>query len=174
MSNSDSGVGRAYIEEARKTLARCLRKINHCLDQLGEEDLHWRAFESHNSMQNVLLHLCGNVRQWIVSGVGGAPDVRNRPQEFADRSPVPKEQLKAQINDVVREADQVIEKLDPARLLERRRIQGFDETILSAIFHSVSHFEGHTHQIIYVTRLRVGERYVFDFVPKTPEQISAR
>jgi hypothetical protein len=54
------------------------------------------------------------------------------------------------------------------------RVQGFDETPMSAIFHAVTHFEGHTHQIIYITRLRLGDRYQFKWVPSTPEQVSGK
>ena len=123
---SDVSVGAAVLSEARQTLAGAMKKIEHCLDQLRDEDVWWRQHESHNSVQNSLLHLRGNVRQWVVHGVGGAPDVR--------------------------------------------RIQGFEATVLAAIFDSVSHFAGHTHQIVYIARLRLGGAYRFQWEPANVEQ----
>jgi hypothetical protein len=163
-------IGEAYLREARDTLAASVRKIRHCLDQLADDALWWRPHESHNSIQNILLHLCGNVRQWIIHGVGGAPDDRNRPQEFSERRPIAKQALIARLEATVAEADAALGAFDPQRLLEPRRIQGFDTNVLAAIFDSVSHFVGHTHQIVYLTRLRVGDAYRFQFVPATKEQ----
>ncbi len=161
----DESLAAAYLAETRLTLAHALTKIRHCLDQLTDEDLWWRADESHNSVQNMILHLCGNVRQWILHGVGGVPDRRDRPREFSDRRPIPKAELLEMLSEVVGEADRVLADCPPARLLETRRIQGFTCSALSAIFDSVSHFVGHTHQIVYITRLRIGGAYRFQWVP---------
>jgi hypothetical protein len=166
----EDSVGQAFLTENRQALAGALRKIVHCLDQLMDEDLWWRPHESHNSIQNIILHLCGNVRQWIIHGVGGAPDVRNRPEEFADRRPIAKAELVERLRATIAEADAVLTELRPERLLDARRIQGFDTHVLAAIFDSVSHFVGHTHQIVYITRLRLGESYRFQFVPASVEQ----
>src|SRR5581483_4634266 len=89
-SRSESSIGPAFLVQARETLASSLKKIVHCVEQLRDEDLAWRQDESQNSIQNIVLHLCGNVRQWIVHGVGGEPDVRHRPSEFSDRQPLAK------------------------------------------------------------------------------------
>jgi hypothetical protein len=120
-----------------------------------------------------MLHLAGNLRQWIVSGAGGAPDVRDRPAEFADRSARPKAQVRAVVQAAVRDADQAIARLTADQLAQPRRIQGFDATVLSAVFDSVAHFRGHVQEIIHITRAAAGDRYVFDFVPEGPEQTSA-
>jgi hypothetical protein len=166
----DPSIGAAYLAEARATLAGARRKITHCFDQLADADLWWRQHESHNSIQNVILHVCGNLRQWIIHGVGGEPDVRDRPLEFADRRALPKAELAAMLNRTLEKCDSVLAALPPARLVERRRIQGFDTTVLSAIFDTVSHFVGHQHQIVYITRLRLGDAYQFQWTPGSPEQ----
>ncbi len=166
----DPSIGRAYLDEARRTLDSSLRKIMHCLDQLSDSDLCWRSHESHNSIQNVILHLCGNVRQWIIHGVGGVPDTRNRSQEFSDRRPIARADLVGKLRETVAEASAVLAATDPARLLAQQRIQGFDTTLLAAIFDSSSHFVGHTHQIVYIARLRLGDAYKFQWVPTGPEQ----
>jgi len=170
MAPVETTVGAAWLAEARRTLVESLAKIEHCLDQLPEDELSWRPHESHNSIQNIILHLCGNLRQWIVHGVGGAPDRRNRPAEFADREPKSRSDLLAALRGTVAESNQVLETLPESRLLEAGTIQGFQTTKLSAIFDSVSHFVGHTHQIVYITRLKLGDRYHFQWAPASPEQ----
>lgn len=159
--------------EARQTLAGALQKIAHCLDQLRDEDVWWRQHESHNSIQNILLHLCGNVQQWIVHGVGGTPDDRDRVREFAERQPLGKDELLARLRVTLAEADSALAAFPPERLLEPRRIQGFDTTVLAAVFDATSHFVGHAHQIVYITRLRLGDAYRFQWTPRSPEQGAA-
>jgi hypothetical protein len=161
-----------FVAETRKTLATMHGKIVHCLGQLSDEDLNWRAFVGANSIGNIVTHLCGNVTQWIIDGVRERPSRRNRPGEFAQDLVVTREALLEQLGRVVREADETIAGMTAETALAPRRIQGYDETPLSAIFHAVTHFEGHTHQIVYITRLRLGERYQFKWTPTTPEQVS--
>jgi len=172
-TDTESSVALAFLAEARSTLGGALKKIEHCVEQLSDADLWWRQHESHNSIQNVILHLCGNLRQWILHGVGGEPDVRQRPLEFADRVRRPKAELVSMLKETVAACDRVLEVLPPERLLERRRIQGFDTTVLSAIFDTVSHFVGHQHQIVYITRLRLGDAYRFHWAPAGREQGAA-
>jgi hypothetical protein len=169
-SERPTSIGQAYLAEARSTLQSSLGEITHCLDQLHDEDLGWSNHPSHNSIQNIILHLCGNVRQWIVSAVGGAPDCRDRPKEFSDRRAIPKAELIKILKQTVAEADAALAACLPERLLETKRVQGFQTTLLAAVFDSVSHFVGHTHQIVYITRLRLGDRYRFQWAPATPEQ----
>jgi uncharacterized damage-inducible protein DinB len=132
-------VGTAYIDRARRHLPACLGRIEHCVDQLDDEQVWWRPQGSMNSVGNILLHLVGNLRQWVVSGVGGVPDTRDRPAEFAERGPIPKAELLGRLGAVVAEADAALAGLDESRLLEPRRIQGFDETVLTAIWESLTH-----------------------------------
>jgi uncharacterized damage-inducible protein DinB len=171
MSN-DRDVTAAFIQQARETLRRCTGKITHCLGQLSDEDVNWRPFEGANSVANIVTHLCGNVGQWIVAGVGGAADERDRPGEFARELRATAKELTERIEATRRLADETMSRVTPETILAPRKIQGYDETSLSAIFHAVTHFEGHTHQVVYITRLRRGERYVFKWVPTTPEQVS--
>jgi len=168
-----SSVASAFLTEARNTLGGSLKKIEHCVEQLSDADVWWRQHESHNSIQNVILHLCGNLRQWILHGVSGESDVRDRPLEFSDRARRPKAELVSMLKETVAACDRALEAFPPERLLERRRIQGFDTTVLSAIFDTVSHFVGHQHQIVYITRLRLGDAYRFQWAPATPEQGAA-
>lgn len=159
-------VGTAAAHELESALSR----IKHCLAQLNEEQVWWRSRPSLNSIGNLMLHLCGNVRQWIVAGIGGASDVRNRPAEFDERGPIPKGELVTRIEDVVAEAKRTLVGVTAVQLVENRRIQGFDVTGLTAIFNSVPHFRGHVQEIIHITRLQLGDAYKVAWTPTTPQE----
>jgi Protein of unknown function (DUF1572) len=170
MSPHSNNLAPAVLSEARRMFSHSMGKIRNCFGQLADEDVRWRPHATHNSIAIIVNHLCGNVRQWIVSGVGGARDVRHRPAEFVDPGPVGKAELLAKLERVVAEADAALAGLDPSRLLEAKRIQGFDVTLLHAILDTASHFVGHTHQIVYITRMRLGDAYQFEWKPATAEQ----
>ena len=155
-------IGEAFLLQARLHLNDdFMPKIARCLEVLSEEDVWWRAHETNNSVGNLLLHLSGNVRQWIVSGIGGMPDSRQRSLEFLERNTIPTKIIWSTLQDAVREASQILESFPVGRLLDTRKIQGFDKTALQAIFHVVEHFALHTGQIIYITKLREGRDLKF-------------
>jgi uncharacterized damage-inducible protein DinB len=163
-------LARAFVAEARQhLLADYLPKIERCLEQLTDEQVWWRAGDRSNSVGNLLLHLEGNARQWLVSGVGGAPDRRTRDREFDERAPLPPAELLAGLSATLAEADAVLARLDPAALLERRHIQGHKVTVLAAVFHVVEHFSMHTGQIILLTKMLTGHDLAFyDFSGGAP------
>ena len=160
----------AVCSGAGNELTSALGKIKHCLGQLTDAQVWWRAQPSLNSVGNLILHLRGNVRQWIIAGVGGAADVRDRPAEFSEHGPIPKDELLGTLEAVVDEARAVLARQTARALLQARRIQGFDVTGLAAIFDSVPHFRGHTQEIVHLTRLQLGDAYQFAWAPTTPEQ----
>ncbi|HEV2913467.1 MAG TPA: DinB family protein [Pyrinomonadaceae bacterium] len=144
----------AFVASARSFLmSDYLPKIERCLEQLSDEQIWWRAAEESNSIGNLILHLAGNVRQWIISGIGDAPDNRVRQQEFDRREVMPRAELLALLKETLGEVDEVLARVDPARILERRPIQGQEVTILEAVFHVVEHFSMHTGQIILLTKM---------------------
>jgi len=155
-------IGEAFLLQARSHLNDdFMPKIARCLKELSQEDIWWRAHETNNSVGNLLLHLAGNVRQWIVSGIGGKPDNRQRSLEFSERNAIPTKIIWSTLQDAVGEASQILESFPVGQLLETRKIQGFDTTALQAIFHVVEHFALHTGQIIYITKLREGRDLKF-------------
>ena len=162
-----------FVAASREILGEGLRKIEHCVDQLDDEALWWRPTPRQNSVANLMLHLAGNVRQWIVAGVGGAADVRDRPREFSDRSTRPKAEVLSALRGAVHDADAVLARITAGQLAQPRRIQGFDTNVLAAVFDTVAHFRGHSQEIIHITRAALGDRYVFHFVPQGPEQTAA-
>jgi hypothetical protein len=163
----------AVCAAAAHELESALERIQHCLGQLNDEQVWGHSRPGLNSIGNLILHLCGNLRQWIVAGVGGASDVRNRPAEFAEQGPIPKEELLRRLATVVEESKRVLAGVDAQQLVRVRRIQGFDVTGVAAVFDSVPHFRGHTQEIVHMTRLLLGDAYRFAWTPTTPEQGAA-
>jgi uncharacterized damage-inducible protein DinB len=149
--------GAAFLAQSREYLTgHYLPKIRAAVERLSEEDTWWRPNEASNSVGNLMLHLAGNIRQWIVSGVGGAPGSRDRNAEFARRDPLPRDELVAILTEAVLEADAVLARTDPAGLNDRCAVQGRTVTALQAVYHAVEHFGMHTGQILYVAKLRTG------------------
>jgi uncharacterized damage-inducible protein DinB len=146
-------IATAFLAQSRRYLASEYPiKIQHCLAVLPADAIWRRDDDASNSIGNLLLHLSGNIRQWIVSGVGGAPDARRRSAEFDARDGDDGATLMARLLATVREADDVLAALDAERLMELRTIQGRDVTVLDAVYHVVEHFSMHTGQIILLTK----------------------
>ena len=167
--SANGNVGRAYLAATRRKLSYCHERLIHCLSQLNDQQVWWRPREDMNSIANIILHLCGNMQQWIVAAVPGTPDDRDRPGEFADRSSIPRDELLRRLRAVVAEADAVLAGAGEGVLLEPRTVQGSAESVLSAVFDSVAHLNGHTQEVVYITRMQLGDAYKFAWVP-TPEQ----
>ena len=146
-----------FLAQSRHLLgADYLPKIERCLETLSDDDVWWRPHETSNSIGNLLLHLRGNVGQWIVGGVGRREFERQRQREFDERSPLAARELLAQLQVTLAEADDVLRGLDAATLVELRHIQHYDVTVLEAIYHVVEHFGMHTGQIIVIAKMRTG------------------
>jgi hypothetical protein len=156
--------------EAAGELSSAFSRIQHCTDQLTDAQIWWRPDDQMNSIGNLILHLTGNVRQWLLSGLGGSPEPRNRPAEFAERGPIPKDDLLRALESTLAEATAILRRLTAQSLLAPRVIQGFDVTGLQAIFNSVPHFRGHTQEIIHMTRLQLGNQYRIAWEPATAEE----
>jgi uncharacterized damage-inducible protein DinB len=144
-----------FLEEARYFLNTEYRtQLRLAVEAVGDENLWWRANDQSNSVGNLLLHLNGNVRQWILGGVGREKNERHRAAEFAARSGPSATALLADLDRTLDEVDRVLAALTEPELLERRTIQGREITVLRAIFHVVEHFSGHLGQIILIAKLR--------------------
>jgi len=157
-----------FLTNAADKLAENVSRIEACLTELPPLSLWARESEAENAVGNLLLHLDGNVRQWILSGVGAEPDARDRPSEFAARSGADASVLLSQLRRTVAEAVDLIRALPHRRLTEQVSIQGYDTTVLSAIFHVVEHFSGHTYQIILLTKRFTGRNLGFySYLDKT-------
>jgi uncharacterized damage-inducible protein DinB len=149
----ETAIDRLFLNFSADKLQELAPRIEACLGQLSEEQVWARGQENENAVGNLVLHLCGNVRQWIVSSIGGEPDRRDRDSEFAAHGGRSKAQLAEQLRATVAEAVAVIRAVPADRLSERRVIQGYDESVLGAIYHVVEHFSMHTGQIIFITKM---------------------
>jgi uncharacterized damage-inducible protein DinB len=127
-------------------------KIIKCLDQLSEEQIWVRPNEASNSIGNLLLHLCGNIRQYIIAALGDQPDVRERDREFSARESCTKEELLNKLATTVQQAVNIIKNTDEARLLKIYSVQGFELSGIGIIVHVTEHYSHHTGQIIFWTK----------------------
>ncbi len=148
---------RIFLDCSVRCLNELASRVDDCLCRLDGSQVWFRGGESQNAVGNLVLHLAGNVRQWVVSGVSGAPDVRDRDAEFAARSGAGVGELRQLLGATVRKAATVVASVPPARLAERVRIQGYDVTVLEATYHVVEHFAQHTGQIVFATKAATGE-----------------
>jgi uncharacterized damage-inducible protein DinB len=145
-----------FLTSAADKLAENVDRIEACLTKLPPHALWARDSDNENAVGNLLLHLEGNVRQWILSGIGGGVDERDRPGEFSARTGADSPVLFAKLRGTAGEALALLRALPHRRLAEKISIQGYDTTVLSAIFHVVEHFSGHTYQIILLTKRFTG------------------
>ena len=142
-----------FVDYARRKLREHAEQIARCARLLHETEI-WHRTNAHtNSVGNLILHLTGNVRQWIVAGLGGETFVRDRPAEFAERGPRPTAEILGELQAVVERALEVLARLDVRALEARYSIQGYDVSGAAAVFHVVEHFSGHTAQIVHITKL---------------------
>jgi len=117
----------------------------------------WRPNDASNSIGNLILHLNGNVRQWLVSSFKGSDDTRDRPAEFRERQLIPGSALLETLGTTLNEASDVLASLSESDLLTTFKIQGYTVSGLEAVYQVVEHFGLHYGQIAYITKLLRGE-----------------
>jgi len=127
-------------------------RLRSCVEQLTDEQVWWRPNKASNSIGNLILHLGGNVRQWLVLPFSKMEDIRDRPAEFQARGDVPGSVLVEQLGKTMKEASEVLTRLTEADLLTPLQIQGYRVNGLEAIYQVVEHFGLHHGQIVYVTK----------------------
>jgi uncharacterized damage-inducible protein DinB len=150
-----------FLKYSADLLEQLHGRIQDCLARLTPEQVWARGSDNENAVGNLVLHLSGNVRQWIGSGVAGLSDHRDRDAEFDARGGKSKEELAELLATRVSEAIGIIRSLPPARLTEQVGPQGYNVTVLEAISHVFEHFSMHTGQIILLTKLFTGQDLAF-------------
>jgi uncharacterized damage-inducible protein DinB len=157
----------AFLRNARFRLREdYFVKITASIAELSDEQIWWRPNDASNSIGNLLLHLCGNARQWIVAGVGGAADTRDRPNEFASRTGIAGRTLGNLLEGTLGEVDARLVDLEnelaaaagDGPLQRLCRPQGYSQTVFDAVFHVVEHFSYHTGQIVLLAKWHATER----------------
>lgn len=143
-----------FLDASRKTLlTEYWPRLRTCIASLSGEQIWWRPNPSSNAIGNLVLHLNGNLRQWIVTAFGSQPDQRDRPAEFAAQGSVTGAELLARLGQTIEETGAVLERLTEADLVAPMDIQGYTTTGLAAVCHVIEHFGLHYGQICYITKL---------------------
>jgi hypothetical protein len=150
--------GREYTEWCRfRLMQQYWPRVERCVSELSEEEVWWRQHETNNSVGNLVLHLTGNLGQFVLAGIGGQDDKRNKEKEFSERTSIPKEALLRGLKEALTASDVTLSHLDVSRLLDKTTIQGRERRVFEAMAVVVEHFALHTGQIIYITKLKTGK-----------------
>jgi hypothetical protein len=149
--------GRAYIEWCRfRLMNQYWPRIERCVSLLTETDVWWRQHEPNNSVGNLLLHLTGNLGQFVLAAIDGQVDTRDKDKEFSERAAIPKAILVRDLRQALAAADKALQRLDSSRLLEMTTLQGRERRVFEVLAVAVEHFALHTGQVIYITKLKTG------------------
>lgn len=153
----DSEIAQLFLSHSARQLLKMSDHIESCLNRLTDDQIWTRGAPHENSIGNLILHLCGNVRQWIGAGVGGEQDIRDRPSEFSATGGRGVSELSSRLKQTVQHAVGIINSTSPERLVVQIRPQDTTVSVLEAIYHVVGHFQQHTGQIIFATKILSGE-----------------
>lgn len=148
-------LAKALIAECeRRLFDESMPRLKKCLTLLAEEEIWFRPNSETVSVGNLVLHLCGNVRQWIISGLSDVSDTRVRSKEFSEPGPIPMKELLEHLEKTMNEAHSVLRSVDTSKLLDKKIVQGFEESGLNILIHVVEHFSYHVGQIAYFVKSR--------------------
>jgi uncharacterized damage-inducible protein DinB len=157
---------RTVLAHVDGDLALYLEKIRHCVECLDEAQVWWRANSRSNSIGNLMLHLCGNLSQWVLEGLGGRPYVRQRSLEFSAEGTATRAELLARLSEVVSACRGIAAGLGEAQLAAPLTIQKYSTDGLGALLHIWEHMSYHTGQIVLLTKQLIGDRTEIDFYPQ--------
>jgi len=145
---------------AKEIIDNCIMRMEEntsrifaCLDELNEEETWKRPNPASNSVANILLHLCGNIRQYAICSLGNLPDTRERDKEFSVTSGFTKNDLKEKLESTLKEAIKTINYISEEKLLNTYKVQGFQLSGIGIIIHVTEHYSYHTGQVIFWTKL---------------------
>jgi uncharacterized damage-inducible protein DinB len=142
-----------FTEQALYRISENTTKLITCLDELAEDEIWKRPNENSNSVGNLILHLCGNIRQYAISSLGNIDDTRERDKEFSADGGYTKSELIKKLITTVEEAKSIIQNIDSNELLRKRKVQGYYHSGIGIIIHVAEHYSYHTGQIIFWTKL---------------------
>lgn len=155
---AQQGRGALFLEfSQRKLIGQNWPRLKSCVERLSDKQIWWRPNAASNSIGNLMLHLNGNVRQWMVTSFEGQTDARNRPAEFHEQEKPAGRELLARLGATMEAAAAVLDRLSEADLLAEYEIQGYRVTGLYAVYQVVEHFSMHYGQILYIVKQLGGE-----------------
>lgn len=156
-TNDDSGPGAQFLEYSRKKLLReYWPRLRSSVKPLTDQQIWWRPNSASNSIGNLILHLNGNVGQWLVASFNGYRDERNRAVEFRERRLISGHELLGRLDATMQQAAETLEHLTPDRLTRVYEIQGYTVTGLEAVYQVVDHFGMHYGQILWIVKSITG------------------
>jgi uncharacterized damage-inducible protein DinB len=159
-----------FIKIVSIRFSKAFERITHAVSQLDDQQIWYRPSSTSNSVGIILQHVSGNLHQWICSAIGGDVFQRNRPQEFKDGNSVSQKDILLKIHALDKRIQEVLSQVAPESLLSYRRIQGFDETVLSAIIAALTHLELHSGQISFLAKFILDKEYKVSWQPLNKEQ----
>jgi uncharacterized damage-inducible protein DinB len=142
-----------FVSDIINRLDENTSKLRTCLDELDDSEIWKRPNKHSNSAGNLMLHLSGNIRQWIISSLGNVEDSREREKEFAADGGYSKSQLAEKLFSTLEEAKKIIQNISAEEILKKRKVQGYYYSGIAIIIHVTEHYSYHTGQIIFWTKL---------------------
>lgn len=152
-------IAEEFIKECNARIESSSNRLIHCIEQLNENNIWWKPNTKMNSIGMLIIHICGSFRQWAITSINNEEDIRHRPDEFSNETQFTKSELIEKIITLKTDFCKAINKIDVSQLTEKRVVQGFDTTIIRAVFRALTHLEGHIGQIVLLTRIQSGDNY---------------
>jgi uncharacterized damage-inducible protein DinB len=147
------GFQKEFIDQSIHRIDENTKRLRACLDELDESETWKRPNENSNSVGNLMLHLCGNIRQYAISSLGNIPDLRERDKEFSTDGGYSKDELFGRLILTIDQAKDVMRDASATELLRKRKVQGYTYSGIGIIVHITEHYSYHTGQIIFWTKL---------------------
>jgi uncharacterized damage-inducible protein DinB len=142
-----------FIGQAIHWIDENTQKLATCVQELNDSEI-WKRPNLHsNSVGNIILHLCGNMRQYAISSLGNSKDVRERDKEFSADGGYSGAELFKKLTDTVEQAKKIIQSTTEEELLRERKVQGYTHSGIGIVLHVTEHYSYHTGQIIFWTKL---------------------
>jgi uncharacterized damage-inducible protein DinB len=149
----DNTFYKEFIDQSIDRLNQNTDKIKSCMVQLDEKEIWFSPNGNLNSAGNLILHLCGNIRQYVISSIGSKPDIREREIEFSTKGGFTRAELVAKLHDTLEEAKSAILHTDQENLMRTRIVQGMTYSGVGIVIHVTEHYSYHTGQIIFLAKL---------------------
>ena len=162
--------GSEFLKLITAGFSKAFDRIFHGVEQLNDSQIWYRPSKNSNSIGIILQHLEGNLNQWVCSALGGETYHRNRAGEFKVTEQLSKKDILERMNFLCKKIDSVVSQIPAESLLSYKRIQGFDETIMSALIAALNHLELHSGQIIFISKLILEDNYKESWKPRNTEQ----
>ena len=159
------------IDLLRKKLHDLYTRASQAIEQMDDSDMNWRPNEESNSVANLVIHMAGNLRQRLISGIGGALDDRDREAEFSNWYSFTRDSVLEILQLSFGEAETTLDQLAPERLSDTQRIRSREVTVLDVLFTVATHMSEHVGQILYIAKLRLGARYRVLSIPRQTDNV---